>query len=98
MIAVLRCRYAAVILASDRDAARPKSQAHRFGRWAFVVSGGVVLHPDRGDPPSNWSLFPAVRLADEIYYGWPDGEEKPWIYTGAPLWATGDAPGPAGTS
>lgn len=39
-----------------------------------------MLHADRDDPPSNWSPFPAVRLADDIYYGWPDGEAKPWIY------------------
>lgn len=39
-----------------------------------------MLHTDRDDPPPNWSPFPVARLTDDLYYGWTDGDEKPWFY------------------
>ena len=35
---------------------------------------------ERDDPPSNWSRFPVAKVTDDIYFGWPEGEEMPWFW------------------
>lgn len=39
-----------------------------------------MIHADPSDPPPNWSPFPVVKLTNGIYYGWAEGDEKPWFY------------------
>lgn len=50
---------------------------------------GGVFRNSHDEPPTNWSPFSVIKLTDDIYYGWPDGEEKPWFYhwcTARNLW------------
>lgn len=35
---------------------------------------------DFDDPPPNWSQWPVTQLTNQLYYGWPPGEAKPWVY------------------
>ena len=39
-----------------------------------------MRHVERGDFPSNWSPFPVAKLTEDIYFGWADGDVKPWFY------------------
>lgn len=32
---------------------------------------------DINDPPTNWCPWPVTRLTDRLYYGWPQGADKP---------------------
>lgn len=41
---------------------------------------GGVFRDNHDDPPSNWSPFAVVELTDRIYFGWPEGETKPWFW------------------
>lgn len=36
----------------------------------------------RDDPPTDWCDWwtSVSRLTDEIYYGWPEDETKPWFW------------------
>lgn len=38
---------------------------------------------ERHSPPSAWCDWwpdPPIQVTEEIYYGWPEGEERPWIW------------------
>lgn len=37
-------------------------------------------HTEHGDPPLSWSPFPVAKLTEDIYFGWADGDVKPWFY------------------
>lgn len=39
-----------------------------------------AVRADRNDPPSSWSHFAVTKLTDDIYFGWPEGEAKPWFW------------------
>jgi hypothetical protein len=37
---------------------------------------------DYGQPPTDWCDWwsGVTRLTDDLYYGWPEGETKPWFW------------------
>lgn len=42
---------------------------------------------DRLSPPTEWcDWWPGglTQVADEIYYGWPEGEDHPWFWHWCP--------------
>ena len=53
---------------------------------------------DHGQPPSQWCDWwtGVTRLTDDLYYGWPEDEAKPWFWHWCTTHARWDGAGTGG--